>query len=445
MFDIKTLRENPELVRENQKNRYCDVNIVDEILEKDEQFRKYLFNYDKMTIIWKNVRKFIKNANGQDELGENSIKDIVDTIEREGNYDQLKKYGKKDIINILNTISISRDDYESKYKESRELRDSLISRLGNKLANFAYIGNNEENNPIVFVYNGKLPDNIKLKTHIELCEESGVVDYSRGVDIAGNRGYFLKHNGLILNNAIKQYAIDFLIDRNYEMFQTPHFMTYESISNVSQLSEFEETLYKLEGYDKYLIATSEQPMTAYCRSTKYNLKDLPLKRAGLSYCFRKEVGAHSKDTRGIFRVHEFEKMEQFALVDADRSDQVFNEFVETVKDFYKSLGICFRIVNIASGALNNSAAVKYDLEAYFPGSNNYKELVSCSNCTDFFSRKIAAKDNNGKYIHMLNSTLYANTRTIACLLETWQTDEGVLIPEPLRKYTAGKFRGNYFH
>jgi seryl-tRNA synthetase len=223
-------------------------------------------------------------------------------------------------------------------------------------------------------------------------------------------------------------------------------MLKEQMAKTAQLSQFDEELYKVTGdqADKYLIATSEQPISAYHSDEWLQPKELPLKYAGYSTCFRKEAGAHGKDVWGIFRVHEFTKVEQFCLTEPEKSWEMFESMISTSEDFYKSLGIPYRVVAIVSGALNNAAAKKLDLEAWFPHQGEFKELVSCSNCTDYQSRDLEIRygvkkqtDVKKTYVHALNSTLTATTRTICAILENFQTEDGVKIPEPLRKYLPG--------
>jgi len=271
-----------------------------------------------------------------------------------------------------------------------------------------------------------------LLNHIDLLQKLDLVDTVTGTNISGNRGYFLKNFGVKLNMALISYAMNFLEQKKYQFMITPHIVNNEVMQNVAQLSEYTETLYKLENYDKYLIATSEQPLTAYYQNKVLN--ELPVKFCGVSNCFRKETGSHGKNTNGIFRVHEFQKLEQFCITDKDSSWGMFNEMIDVCKEFYDSLGISYKVINIVSGALNNAASMKYDLEAFFPGSNEYFELVSCTNTIDYFSDRLNIKDNKKNSVHMLNCTLFANTRTICCLAETWQTETGMIIPDVLKKY-----------
>lgn len=257
-------------------------------------------------------------------------------------------------------------------------------------------------------------------------------DPVRGVKVVGHRGYFLKQWGVFLNQALINYGLEFLASKAYTPLQTPQFMLKEMMAKTAQLEQFDEELYKVIDGDseKYLIATSEQPISAMHAGEWLTAKDLPIKYAGFSSCFRREAGAHGKDAWGIFRVHQFEKIEQFIITDPESSWKTFDEMIEYSEEFYKSLGVPYRVVEIVSGALNNAAAKKYDLEAWFPFQGEYKELVSCSNCTDYQSRALEIRfgnksqtDNIKKYVHCLNSTLCATERALCCLLENFQTEE----------------------
>jgi len=227
-------------------------------------------------------------------------------------------------------------------------------------------------------------------------------------------------------------------------------MNKEVMAKTAQLEQFDEELYKLVAKsgdtteDKYMIATSEQPISAYHQDEWLDPKTLPLRYAGFSTCFRKEAGAHGKDTLGIFRVHQFEKVEQFVLTAPEDSWAMHEVMLKNAQDFYDSLGIPYRVVSIVSGALNNAAAKKYDLEGWFPGSQEFRELVSCSNCTDYQARELNIRcgnkkegDREKKFVHMLNSTLVATTRGISVLLENCQTPEGIRIPKVLQPYLRG--------
>lgn len=220
-------------------------------------------------------------------------------------------------------------------------------------------------------------------------------DPKRGQKIAGHRGYFLRGPGVLLNNALINYGINFLAKKNYTPIQPPYFMNRDIMAETCQLSDFEENLYKVEGKgseevdnDYFLIATSEQPISALHRGEWLEEKSLPIKYGGTSTCFRKEAGAHGKDTWGIFRIHQFEKIEQFIICKPEESWALHEEMIATSEEFMQSLELPYQVINIVSGALNDAAAKKYDLEAWFPGYNAYRELVSCSNCTDFQARNL---------------------------------------------------------
>jgi len=228
-------------------------------------------------------------------------------------------------------------------------------------------------------------------------------------------------------------------------------MKKDVMAKTAQLEQFDEELYKVVGgaqdeeNEKYMIATSEQPISALHQNEWIEPKQLPIRYGGVSTCFRKEAGAHGKDTWGIFRVHQFEKVEQFCITTPEKSWEMHEEMIGIAKDFYESLNIPYRVVSIVSGALNNAAAKKYDLEGWFPGFNEFRELVSASNCTDYQSRSMnirfgskAANSKEKKYVHMLNATLCATTRTICAILENYQTETGVRVPDVLKPYMGGR-------
>ena len=210
-----------------------------------------------------------------------------------------------------------------------------------------------------------------------------------GAKIAGHRGYFLTNDGIDLNQALITYGLHFLRERGYTTLQPPFFMNRDMMARTAQLEQFDEELYKVTekendpATDKYLIATSEQPISALHEGEWLTDRELPIKYAGYSTCFRKEAGSHGKDAWGIFRVHQFEKVEQFCITHPEKSWEMLEQMIGTSEEFYQSLGIPYRVVAIVSGALNLAAAQKYDLEAWFPFQGEYKELVSCSNCTDY--------------------------------------------------------------
>jgi len=266
-----------------------------------------------------------------------------------------------------------------------------------------------------------------------------------GAQVAGHRGYYLTNWGVMLNQALIQYGLRFLHKKGYTQVQTPYFMKQSTMKKVAALAEFNEALYKVTGAEEdepyYLIATSEQPICAMNMGKTFVEKELPIKYAGVSTCFRKEAGSHGRDAWGIFRVHQFEKIEQFVLSSPEKSWEIMEQMIKISEEFYQSLELAYHVVTIVSGDLNNAASKKYDLEAWFPTLACYRELVSCSNCTDYQARRLDIKygtaktpDGAPRYVHMLNSTLCATERALCCILENYQCEKGIRVPEVLKPY-----------
>ena len=328
--------------------------------------------------------------------------------------------------------------------------NALLCKIGNLVHDSVPVSDDEENNVVYrsFGLDSKRTEE-GLPNHVDLIAMLDIADTERGTDVAGGRGYFLKGAGVLLNQAMINYAIAFLAARGHTPLATPFFMRKDRMAECAQLADFDEQLYKVsgEGDDKYLIATSEQTCCSYLRKRWIQPKELPMRFAGYSTCFRKEAGSHGRDTLGIFRVHQFEKVEQFVAVSPDGEDswEEMERLLANSEAFYQSLGIPYHVVNIVSGELNDAAAKKYDLEAWFPSSKTFRELVSCSNCTDFQSRRLEVRcgapgkgpEKKKSYVHLLNSTLTATERSLCCLIENWQTPEGLVVPPALRPYTCG--------
>lgn len=289
----------------------------------------------------------------------------------------------------------------------------------------------------------------ELLHHHQLLYMIDGYDAERGARVAGHRGYYLKNAGVLLNQALLNYGLAFLLGKQFTAIQPPFFLNEEVMAETAQLSDFDESLYKISGgapgeQAKYLIATSEQPLSALHRGEWLQPKELPLKYAGISTCFRKEAGSYGRDAWGVFRVHQFEKVEQFVLASPAQSWQLMEEMMAASEQFYQSLALPYRVINIVSGALNSAAAKKYDLEAWFPTLGAYRELVSCSNCTDYQARALGTRfgfkkagDREKAYVHMLNGTLCATERTMCCVLENYQEANGVRVPPPLVPYMGG--------
>jgi len=414
----------PVLIIESQKRRYADPNAVAKVIAKDSEWKQANHAASELRNKSNTIQKEIQEKRKAKE-------DSSELEKKKAEIDEEIKL--KDIV------------VEQLAKE----RQLLMNPIGNLVHESVTISDNEDNNPIVHTY-GEFKTSPNLKHHHELLYFIDGYDGPRGNNVGGHRAYFLKGVGVQLNYAIQQYGMNFLRRRQYTLLQPPYFMKKDVMAQTAQLEQFDEELYKIVGgaqdedMEKYMIATSEQPISALHQNEWLEPKQLPIRYGGISTCFRKEAGAHGKDTWGIFRVHQFEKVEQFCITTAEKSWEMHEEMIKISRDFYESLGIPYRVVSIVSGALNNAAAKKYDLEGWFPGYNEFRELVSCSNCTDYQSRSLGircgAKNQNNKekkFVHMLNSTLCATTRTICTILENYQTEDGIKVPDALIPYMDG--------
>ncbi|KZZ90030.1 seryl-tRNA synthetase [Ascosphaera apis ARSEF 7405] len=428
VFDLIAERGgDPNKVKESQKKRYADEKLVDQViaLYEDARATRYAATQigSKINAIQKEIGMKKKNKEDASEL-----------LAQKAKLEAEKQAGVDAAI------------------EKEKLRDATLKHIANYVHESVPISDDEENNEVVRKWSpdGTEPTKRDCLSHHEVLTRLDGYDPVRGVKIVGHRGYCLTNYGLFLNLALVHYALEFLHAKGYTPNQTPHFMLKEYMAKTAQLEQFDEELYKVvedaddRSTDKYMIATSEQPLSALHDGEWLQEKDLPIKYAGYSTCYRKEAGSHGKDAWGIFRIHQFEKVEQFVLCKPEDSWKHFDEMIGFSEEFYKSLGLPYRIVSIVSGALNNAAAKKYDLEAWFPFQGEYKELVSCSNCTDYQTRELEirygskkATDVKKTYVHALNATLCATERTLCCIMENYQTEEGMRVPEVLRKYIPG--------
>ncbi|KAJ5263737.1 Serine--tRNA ligase cytoplasmic [Penicillium angulare] len=416
----------PKKIKESQRKRFAPEEVVDEVIALYEEARKARY---AVTQVSSELNALMKSIG-------------------------MKRKNKEDASDLIS----QKGDLEKKKKEAEDLalgkeveRDRKIRTIGNFVHESVPVSNNEDDNTIIKTWT---PEEAAMQrpnclSHHEVLTRLDGYDPERGVKIVGHRGYCLTGYGLFLNLALINYGLEFLFNKGYKPNQPPQFMLKELMAKTAQLEQFDEELYKVtegedKSTDKYLIATSEQPLSALHDSEWLQDSDLPIKYAGYSTCYRKEAGSHGKDAWGIFRVHQFEKIEQFVLTKPEDSWQAFEDMMATSEEFYKSLGLPYQIVAIVSGALNNAAAKKYDLEAWFPFQQEYKELVSCSNCLDYQSRALEirygvkkATDLKKTYVHALNATLCATERTLCCVLENYQREDGIEVPEVLRKYIPG--------
>lgn len=278
--------------------------------------------------------------------------------------------------------------------------------------------------------------------HIEIGQNLDLFDTENAAKTSGSRFYYLKRDLVRLNYAIIMYGLDFGTARGFTVLQPPYMLRREIMESAVDLSAFEEAIYKIENEDLYLITTSEHAILGYHYNDLLNESKLPLKYLGISSCFRKEAGAHGRDTKGIFRVHQFDKVEQFIYSKPEDSWKYHEELIKNAEDFFKSLELPYRVVNVCAGELGASAAKKYDLEVWLPGQGKYREAVSCSNCLDWQAERAKIRYKSGKqsiFVHTLNSTLVATERALIAIMENHLVDRWkVEIPKVLRPYMGGQ-------
>ncbi|KAI1816237.1 serine-tRNA ligase [Poronia punctata] len=418
----------PEKVRQSQIKRNESTAVVDEIIELFEVHRTTKYASTQIGAELKTVQAGITER---------------------------KKKGQSDISDLLAQKDEITKRRLAKEQEADELQRQLEAKLktvGNYVHSSVPVSATEDDNVVLRTWNPPTPRaSENLLSHHQVLARLDGYDPERGTKLAGHRGYCLTGWGLFLNQALINFGLEFLFKKGYSPNQPPFFMDQAYMAKTAQLSQFDEELYKITEADsdpKYLIATSEQPLSALHSDEWLQVSDLPIKYAGYSTCFRKEAGKHGHDTWGLFRIHQFEKIEQFVICAPEESWKHYEEMIAISEEFYQALELPHRVVAIVSGALNNAAAAKYDLEAMFPFQKEYKELVSCSNCTDYQTRELGIRfgpkkqkgmPDSGKklYAHALNATLCATERTLCCVLENYQTPDGIVVPEVLRKYIPG--------
>jgi seryl-tRNA synthetase len=421
MLDIKLFRENPDLIRKSEKKRFRDTENVEKVIEYDTLWRNGL---KKLNELRAERNKMSKSFNEARKQGKDELKIL-----------QIKaKEVSGEIVQL-----------EPKIAEFIEKRDEYRYKIGNIVEEEVPVSRKEENN-LLISEEGLIPSfNFTPSNHVDLIEGIDGAEFKKAEEISGSRFYYLKADMVYLNMALLKFAVDILSEKGYTPFQTPFFIKHDVIKETAELADFEETLYKIDGEDLFLIATSEQTLAALHRGEIIDEKTLPRKYCGISSCFRKEAGSHGRDTLGIFRVHQFEKIEQFIFCSEEDSKDMHQTLLENAELIYKKLGLPYRIVSIVSAELNDNASKKYDIEGWFPSSNTYRELVSCTNCKDYQARKLNARygiqgdSNSLKMCHTLNSTAIATERTICCILENYQQEDGtILIPDVLVPYMNGK-------
>ncbi|XP_066590685.1 serine--tRNA ligase, cytoplasmic [Prorops nasuta] len=464
VLDLDLFREDkgfdPNILRQNQNNRFKDVALVETVIEKDRCWRQLRHQTDNLNKL-KNVctKEIGEKMKNKEFIGDNET--IPDEIANNINSltsNNLKSLSVTQIKVIQSLINENITKVSEDLMKVEAERSSALKEIGNHLHESVPISNNEDENKVERTFGDCTQD--KKYSHVDLIHMIDGMDGDRGASVSGGRGYFLIGPAVFLQQALIHLALKKLLEKDYKPLYTPFFMRKDAMQEVAQLSQFDEELYKVVGKgseknedkeleEKYLIATSEQPIAAFHRNEWINENLLPIRYAGLSTCFRQEVGSHGRDTRGIFRVHQFEKVEQFCLTSPydNKSWEMMDEMIANAEEFYQELEIPYRVVNIVSGALNHAASKKLDIEAWFPGSKAFRELVSCSNCLDYQARRLLVRYGQTKkmntttnYVHMLNATMCAVTRVICAILEVHQTDNCIKVPKVLSAFMPKRYQ-----
>jgi len=417
MIDPKIVKDNPDLLLEMLKNRKVNFPFS-ELLDQDRKRRELIietqnFRHKKNTL----SQSIAKKKKNQENV--------------EGELEEMKKVGEQ-MVSLEN----KKDVIEKRYSD-------LVYSIPNLLQDSVPIGESENDNIVIRTYNDFMKSKIK-NDHVNLANSLGLIDLERAAKISGARFYFLKNELVLMNQALTNYALDFLVEKGYQLIQPPYMLKKDAIRGSVIMDDFEDVIYKIENEDLYMIGTSEHAMASMHMDEILDSRDLPLRYGSISPCFRKEAGAHGKDMKGIFRVHQFEKVEQFVFINPDKSWEEHEKMLEITEKFYEILEIPFRTIVLCSGDLGKVSAKTYDLEAWFPAQNAYREICSCSNCTDYQSRSLKIRYRNNpneetKLVHTLNSTLVAVQRTLVAIMENYQTaSETIRVPTVLQKYMNNK-------
>ena len=333
---------------------------------------------------------------------------------------------------------------EAKTQEALEQRDSIRMSIPNILHSEVPQGADESGNTVHSTYGEKPEFNFEPRTHNELIEMNKWVDLKSAAKIAGSRFFFLKGDLARLELALQNYAVDFIRKRGYTLVQPPVMMNRKAYEGVTDLGDFETVMYGIEPDKYYMIATSEHPLTSMYMDETIPEEQLPLKIVGVSPCFRREVGSHGQSDLGIWRVHQFTKVEQIVFAKPEESWAIHEELLQNCIDLWNELGLHYEVVNICTGDMGTVAARKYDLEAWLPGAGQYKEIVSCSNCTDYQANRLQVKYGqpghaNQPIVHTLNSTAVATSRALVAIIEQNQLEDGrVSIPDVLVPFMDGQ-------
>ncbi len=422
MLDIRFVRAHPEIVKADLQKRNDPEKIgwVDDLLIKDARSRGLKVETD-------------------------SLRQRRNTIARDIN--AAKKAG-QDAKDLMAEAAALPQKIRACDEEQEAIRDTVhnyLMRLPNILHDSVPAGKDDSENVEIKRVGIPRAVDFEIKNHGQLAADNNWADFERAAKISGAGFYFLKGSLVFLDLALQRYALDLLEQKGFTPVIPPYMINRSSYEGVTDLGDFEKVMYKIDGDDAYLIATSEHPIGAMYQGEIFEEKDLPLRLAGISPCFRREIGAHGLDTKGLFRVHQFTKVEQFVFCKPEDSWAIHEELLANAEEMFLGLGLPYHVVNICTGDIGTVAAKKYDIEVWMPRENAYKEVVSCSNCTSYQAVRLNIRVRDKKdfeskqHIHTLNSTAVATSRVIRAILENNQQKDGsVEIPEVLRKYMNGR-------
>jgi seryl-tRNA synthetase len=420
LLDIKLIREHPDVVRENLRKRGNGekVQILDELIAHDNEWRRLLTEANKL----RHERRGITNS--------------IASLKKEGKSIQAQISKGRMLDKEIVAIEKRRDEYKEKV-------DHILMRLPNLLHESVPVGEGESGNVEVRVW-GKPPDfSFTPVNHLEIAKNLELIDDKRGAKVAGHGFLYLRDDLVLLDLALQRFAIDFMIRKGFNLVEPPFMMKRRPYEGVTDLSDFENVMYKVEGEDLYMIATAEHPLAAMYMDEVFLEEDLPLKLVGVSPCFRKEVGAHGKYTKGLFRMHQFNKVEQFAFCLPENSWDVHEDLQGNAEELYQELQLHHKVVNVCTGDIGAVAAKRYDINIWM-ADDVYREIGSNSNCTDYQARRlnIRYREKEGQspkgFVHTVNNTGIATSRTMMAILEQHQKSDGtVSIPDVLVKYMSG--------
>jgi len=420
MIDANLIRKNPDFVRENLKRRNDPekLKLLDEFIETDKKWRAL---QTKLNELRRRRNQLSLQIAQKKKMGEDE-KPLL--IEAEELQNEIKRV-------------------ERETREYRRRSIDLLMRIPNLLHESVPYGRDENDNVEIRRWGSPPKFNFKPKSHLEIALDLGLVDEERANKVAGSGFFYFKEELVLLDLAIQRFAIDFLRKRGYILVEPPFMMRRKPYEGVVDLADFETVMYKVENEDLYLIATSEHPIAAMFMNETLDKNELPLKFVGISTNFRKEVGTHGKYTKGFFRMHQFNKIEQFVFCLPEQSWEIHEELQRNCEEMYQMLGLHYRVVNVCTGDIGTVAAKKYDTEVWMV-DGKFREIGSNSNCTDYQARRLNIKYREGVgkppkgYVHTLNSTALATSRTMMAILEHYQQKDGsVIIPEVLRPYMNG--------